>query len=110
METRYTLRHYLTEDGSDVIIEWLRALHDRRAVSRVIRRLDRVRSGNFGDHKPAGEGVWELRIHYGPGYRIYYCFDGEMIVLLLAGGDKSTQTEDILTARRRKADYEGDSL
>jgi len=107
VKTRYTLKHYLTEEGSDVIIEWLRGLDDRQAVSRVIRRLDRMRFGNFGDHKPAGEGVWELREHYGPGYRVYYCFDGAAIILLLAGGDKGTQTEDIKTARRRKADYEG---
>ena len=106
MEARYTLRHYITEDGKDVIIEWLRALNDRRAVSRVIRCLDRVRSGNFGDHKSAGEGVWELRIHYGLGYRVYYCFDGDTIVLLLAGGTKGTQDEDIEVARKRKADYE----
>jgi len=107
MKTRYTLKHYLTEEGTDVIIEWLRGLNDHQAVSRIIQRLDRVRFGNFGDHKAVGEGVWELREHYGPGYRLYYCFDGDTIILLLAGGDKGTQTEDIKTAKRRKADYEG---
>ncbi len=107
METRYKLRHYLTEDNSDVIIEWLLALDDRQAVSRIIRRLDRVRFGNFGDHTSVGEGVWELRIHYGPGYRVYYCFEGDTIVLLLVGGDKDTQVEDIKTAKNRKTNYEG---
>jgi putative addiction module killer protein len=106
MKMRYTLRHYITEDDSDVIIEWLRALNDLQAVSRIIRRLDRARSGNFGDHSSVGEGVWELRIDYGPGYRVYYCFEGDTIVLLLAGGDKATQITDIKIAKKRKTDYE----
>ena len=105
MYSRYTLRHYLTSDGKDVIISWLKDLQDRQAVTRVIARLDRVRFGNFGDHKPVAEGVWELRIDYGPGYRVYYCLDGEYIILLLCGGDKSTQQGDIKTAAAHKKDY-----
>ena len=107
MYSQYTLRHYLTSDGNDVIISWLKGLQDRQAVTRIIARLDRVRHGNFGDHKPITEGVWELRIDYGPGYRVYYCLDGEYIVLLLCGGDKSTQKADIEIAVAHKKDYEG---
>jgi putative addiction module killer protein len=106
MYSQYTLRHYLTGDGRDVIIAWMKGLQDRQAVTRVIARLDRVRHGNFGDHKPVADGVWELRIDYGPGYRVYYCIDGANIVLLLCGGDKSTQQTDIQTAVAHKIHYE----
>ena len=106
MKVRYTLRHYLTMEGNDVIVDWLRVLGDRQAVSRIICCLDRVRYGNFGDHKSVGEGVWELRIHYGPGYRVYYCFEGDTIILLLAGGEKHAQQSDVKAAKKRKAEYE----
>ena len=106
MYPQYTLRHYLTRDGRDVIISWMKGLRDRQAVTRVTARLDRVRYGNFGDHKPRAEGVWELRIDYGPGYHVYYCMDGENIVLLLCGEDKSTQNADIETAVAYKKDYD----
>ena len=103
MKTQYLLRHYLTEDGSDLVIEWLRALNDRQAVSRVLRFLDMMRSGNFGENK---EGVWELRVNYGPGYRIYCCFDGDVIVLLSAGDGRKAQPGDMKTAGKYKVDYE----
>jgi putative addiction module killer protein len=76
------------------------------AVPRIITALDHVRFGNFGDHKTVGSGVWGLRIHYGPGYRVYYCLDGANIVLLLCGGDKTTQDNDIANAKKFKQDYE----
>jgi putative addiction module killer protein len=106
MRFRYTLRHYLTTDGRDVILAWMKGLRDRQAVSRIIARLDRVRQGNFGDHKEVAENVWELRIDYGPGYRVYYCLDGEYVVLLLCGGDKATQKTDIEHALAWKKDYD----
>jgi putative addiction module killer protein len=106
MRLQYALRHYLAQDGRDVIISWMRELRDNQAVSRIIACLDRVRHGNFGDHKAVAEGVWELRIDYGPGYRVYYCLDGEYIVLLLCGGDKSTQKADIENAVAYKKDYD----
>lgn len=68
-------------------------------------RLDRVAQGNFGDCRPVGKGVWELRVHCGPGYRIYYGEDGPDVVLLLCGGDKRGQRRDIARARRYWADY-----
>ena len=106
MHAQYTLRHYLTRDGKDVLLSWMKGLRDRQAITRIIACLDRVRHGNFGDHKAVAEGVWELRIEYGPGYRVYYCLDGEYIVLLLCGGDKSAQKTDIKNAVTHKKDYD----
>ena len=80
--------------------EWLDGLHDIRARARILVRIERLASGNPGDVKAVGEGVSELRIDYGPGYRVYYKKQGRKVVILLAGGDKSTQTKDIKTALR----------
>ena len=79
---------------------WLAGLRDGTARARVQRRLDRLKLGNPGDVKPVGEGVSEMRIDYGPGYRIYYLRRGEVLVVLLAGGDKRSQSKDIKTAIR----------
>ena len=89
---------YLTEDGRDPIKEWLSNLSDRKARARVLIRLQRMAAGNFGDCKPLADGVWELRIHHGPGYRVYYARAGDKLLLLLAGGDKRKQQKDIDTA------------
>ena len=80
--------------------DWFSRLRDKRAVSRIQARIDRAEDGNFGDCKPIGEGVSEMRIHYGPGYRVYFTRRGMEIVVLLAGGDKSTQDRDIRAALR----------
>ena len=74
---------------------WLKALKDAQAVVRINRRAERIAEGNFGDARPVGQGVSELRIHYGPGYRVYYAMAGAVVVLLLCGGDKGTQDADI---------------
>ena len=74
---------------------WLRGLRDSRARLQIARRLDRARTGNFGDVRPVGEGISELRIDVGPGYRIYFCRVGDAVYLLLAGGSKATQRRDI---------------
>ncbi|MBO3761081.1 type II toxin-antitoxin system RelE/ParE family toxin [Ciceribacter sp. L1K22] len=79
---------------------WMHALRDRRAVSKILLRLERIADGNFGDHKSVGGGVQELRIDHGPGYRVYYVQRGSLVVILLCGGDKSTQARDIETAKR----------
>ena len=80
--------------------KWLDALQDTRDRARVLVRIERLAIGNPGDVKPVGEGVSELRIDYGPGYRVYYKQTGHKVVILLAGGDKSTQARDIKTALR----------
>jgi putative addiction module killer protein len=85
---------------SETFDRWLRKLKDRRAAARVLVRLDRLAAGNRGDVKPVGAGISELRINYGPGYRIYYLQDGDKLIILLCGGDKSTQDDDIKNARR----------
>jgi putative addiction module killer protein len=95
------LLRYVTESGRDVFREWLDALHDARAVTRIVMRTDRLADGNFGDCKPLREGLWELRIDYGPGYRVYYARVGQTCLLLLCGGDKRKQSSDI----ERTIDY-----
>lgn len=84
---------------------WFRQLKDQRAVARVLVRINRLAAGNPGDVKPVGQGVSELRIPYGPGYRIYYLHDGDQVILLLTGGDKSTQDADIRQAHQIAAEW-----
>ena len=79
--------------------EWLANLTDRRAVERIAQRLVRLQSGLFGDVKPVGNGLSELRIDYGPGYRLYFVQQGRTLVILLCGGDKRTQSRDIRVAK-----------
>ena len=79
---------------------WIRKLKDRRAAARVLGRIDRLAAGNAGDVKPVGGGISELRIDHGPGYRVYYLQDGPRLILLLCGGDKSSQDRDIEQAHR----------
>ena len=83
-----------------VYAKWLDGLRDVRARARVLVRVERLIAGNPGDVRTVGEGVSELRIDYGPGYRVYFKMQNRMIVVLLAGGDKRTQTQDIKTAMR----------
>lgn len=79
--------------------QWLSALRDLKGRVKIIARLERAEQGNFGDVKPLGGSLYEMRVHYGPGYRIYYTQRGEIIYLLLIGGDKSSQAKDIAKAR-----------
>ncbi|GAB6039470.1 type II toxin-antitoxin system RelE/ParE family toxin [Endothiovibrio diazotrophicus] len=85
---------------TDVYAKWLNGLRDIRARARVLVRVERLAAGNPGDAEPVGEGVSELRINYGPGYRVYYKQQGRELVILLAGGDKGSQSRDIKTALR----------
>ncbi|MCA8907375.1 MAG: type II toxin-antitoxin system RelE/ParE family toxin [Rhodospirillaceae bacterium] len=80
--------------------EWLRKLHDREARARILVRIRRISLGNFGDAKSVGDGVFELRLTHGPGYRVYFARRGDAVVILLCGGDKSTQARDIQWAKR----------
>ncbi len=89
------IRHYITADNKDVYLEWLRKLRDTTARIAIDRRVNRVELGNFGDHRFCRDGVWELRIDVGPGYRVYYAVAGRELVLLMCGGDKRTQSTDI---------------
>lgn len=84
---------------TDVYARWFERLRDRRARARIDIRIRRLSLGNPGDVRPVGDGVSEMRIDYGPGYRVYYVSRGESLVVLLAGGDKRSQARDIATAR-----------
>ena len=85
---------------TDVFVDWLDGLKDIRARARVLVRIERLAAGNPGDVKPVSEGVSELRIEYGPGYRVYFKKRGKELIILLAGGDKSTPSKDIRKALR----------
>ena len=88
---------------------WFLELRDVRAKARIAARLDRVADGNLGDVKPVGHGISELRIDYGPGYRVYFMQRGSVLVVILAGGDKRTQHIDIRTAQRIASEWERES-
>ena len=90
--------HYVAEDGTDYLDEWLQN-QDTEIRARVQTRIDRIELGNFGDHKGVGNGVAELRIDFGPGYRVYYGLDNEKLVILLVGGTKKRQARDIKMAQ-----------
>ena len=100
-----TVRRYLTPDGQDVVGEWLASLRDLQARARILTRIDRLAAGNFGDCKPLRNGVSELRIDHGPGYRLYFARVGKVVVLLLCGGDKRTQTADVERAVKLLVDF-----
>jgi len=104
------LRRYVTRAGKVVFSEWFAKLADASAKARIRDRLDRLSQGNFGDSRSLGGGVHELRISWGPGYRVYYAFVGQRMigqtcVLLLCGGDKRNQSSDIQRARDCLQDY-----
>ena len=89
---------YTAPDGKSPYKLWLAGLADRQARARITARTLRMKDGNFGDCKPLEQGVWELRIDHGAGYRVYYARAGKRLILLLIGGDKRTQPTDIQTA------------
>lgn len=98
------IRNYLAADGREPFLEWLNALRDANVQGRIRVRINRVQQGNLGDSRSVGEGVFELRFDFGPGYRVYFGEDGNQVILL-AGGMKGTQSADIKTAHRRWEDY-----
>jgi putative addiction module killer protein len=99
------LRRYLTASGRDIFGEWLSELKDIRTRARIVARTDRLSAGNFGDSKSLRGGLFELRIDWGPGYRVYYAVVGKECVLLLCGGDKRKQSSDIKRALEYLRDY-----
>lgn len=99
------VRTYLRPDGTCPFNDWLESLRDRQTRARIRARINRVRLGNFGDCKSVGKGVSELRIDYGPGYRVYFGIAGTKLVILLCGGDKSSQSGDIRKAIEYWEDY-----
>jgi putative addiction module killer protein len=100
------IRQYQTPEGKVPMAEWLSSVRDRVAVHRIVARLDRLSLGLRGDRKSVGAGVYELRIDHGPGYRLYFGQDSDVLVLLLCGGTKRTQNRDIETAHAYWKDYQ----
>ena len=94
----YTVHHYLTSESKDIYFNWQRKIRNQNARIAIDRRINRIEMGNFGDCKFCRDGVYELRINVGVGYRVYYAISGEEVILLLCGGDKSTQDADIQRA------------
>lgn len=99
------IKEYLTADNRSPFAEWLNDLRDQTIRARVMVRINRVRLGNFGDCKPVGDGVLELRMMFGPGYRVYLAREGQSVVLLLCGGDKNSQDRDIERAKQHWNEY-----
>ena len=99
------LVEYETENGRCPFSEWLDGLKDIAARAIIRKRLNRIRMGNFGNTRSVGEGVFELKIDFGPGYRVYYGLDGDTLVVLLCGGDKGSQERDIRKATEYWQDY-----
>ena len=102
----YELKQYSDPNGNNLFAEWLNSLKDRQGLARIAARLLRLENGNFGDCKSVGDGVWELRIDTGPGYRVYYAIENKKLILLCHGGDKSSQSTDIIKAISRWKDWQ----
>ena len=99
------IQRYTTPDNKVPFDQWFDSLRDINAQAKIISRLNRIADGNLGDYRSVGEGVCELKINYGPGYRIYFGQIGMTIVILICGGDKSTQDRDIRQAKEYWTDY-----
>jgi putative addiction module killer protein len=99
------IRHYVNRAGKDVFDDWLTQLADGRAQAKIASRINRLAAGNFGDCKRLRQGLCELRIDWGPGYRVYYAMLGRICILLLCGGDKRKQSSDIDRALDYLKDY-----
>lgn len=96
----FEIVRFQAADGTEPVSEWLRRLKDKRAEARVRIRIQRVAAGNLGDCEPVGDGVSELREHFGPGYRLYLARHGKTLVVLLCGGTKKSQAADIELAKK----------
>ena len=106
----FELKHYLADGDRDVFVIWRDKVKNPKARIAIDRRLYRLELGNFGDHKPCREGVWELRIDSGPGYRVYYALAHQTVVLLLCGGSKDSQDSDISKACEYWKDWKRNNL
>lgn len=101
----FEVLRYRAVDGSEPITDWLASIKDKQAQAKVRLRIQRMAAGNLGDSRPVGAGVREMREHEGPGYRVYFAQHGKSLVLLLCGGTKKSQDEDIPMARLYWADW-----
>ncbi|MDE0040494.1 MAG: type II toxin-antitoxin system RelE/ParE family toxin [Candidatus Poribacteria bacterium] len=90
---------YVDQNGREPFTEWLKSIRNRRTQKRIQTRIDRLEAGNLGDYRSVGDGVFELRFQFGPGYRVYFGESDNTIIVLLCGGDKSSQARDIEQAK-----------
>ncbi len=97
---------YVADNGKQPFLEWFNSLKDLKTQAKINKRLRSISLGNLGDYKSVGEGVFEFRIHYGSGYRIYFGQDGDTLIILLCAGDKSSQKKDIETAKKYWSNYQ----
>jgi putative addiction module killer protein len=105
----FTLKVLVLENGFCPIEDWIKGIRDTQTRQRIQIRLDRIERGNLGDYRSVGEGVSEFRLDFGAGYRIYYAQTATTLIVLLGGGDKSTQDKDIALAQRLWRDYKNDT-
>lgn len=99
------VKNYVTPEGEVPFVDWLRSLKDKRSIAIVLQRIDRVQLGNFGDCRSVGSGVYELKIRFGSGLRIYFGIANAELVILLCAGDKSSQRKDIPVAQKYWKEY-----
>ncbi len=99
------IKIYDTAEGKKPYLDWLKKLSDLTTIARIRARIDRLEEGNLGNYKPLGTGIFEFKFDFGSGYRVYFAVDGDEIILLLMGGDKSSQRRDIEKARQYWTDY-----
>ena len=101
------IRLYKTPGGKEPFAQWLKKIKDPITYARILRRIDRLELGNYGDYKSLGDGIYELRLAFGSGYRVYFAEEGDVTILLLVGGDKSSQSKDIKKAREYWQEFKG---
>lgn len=104
---QYKISLYTTDDGKIPFLDWLENIKDLKIQRRIKLRIDRLIDGNFGDTKSVGNKLYELRLFFGAGYRIYYTIENNILIILFTGGDKSTQIKDIEKAKAFLQDYKG---
>lgn len=105
----FTLKALVLENGTSPIEDWIKSIRDTQTRQRIQARLDRIERGNLGEYRNVGEGVSEFKMDFGAGYRVYFARTGATLIVLLVGGDKSTQDTDIKTARQLWKDYRDDT-
>jgi putative addiction module killer protein len=110
MTSNRTVKIYKDVFGNEPFTLWIQSIKDKAVKARIQQRIRRIELGNFGDHKLLSQGVWELKLDFGPGYRVYYGEDNHKIVILICGGDKKLQQNDIEKAKQYWREYKKDSL
>jgi putative addiction module killer protein len=107
MSSQKTVEIYRDKFGKEPYTIWIKSLKDSTTKARIEQRVRRIENGNFGNHKSVGEGVWELKLDFGPGYRVYFVHENDQIVILLCAGSKNSQQRDVAQAQSYWKEYKG---